>query len=117
MSRWKRGGREGDAPTEVEDFAIRVTTVHDAAEVEHLGSIVDLGPEAVLESLLLSFEGGRSLDEVEVGEDGDELGKTVRGEGGEGLEGFLSARRGSAMSLDRLESRNAPSQSRNFHRS
>lgn len=80
-------------PTQVEDLAIRVTTVHDAREVEHFGSIINLGPETVLKALLLRLEGGGSLDEVEVGEDGDELGKSVGGEGREGFEGFLLERR------------------------
>ena len=67
-----------DTPTKVEDLSIRVTTVHDTREVEHFGAVVHLGPESVLEPLLLRFERGRSLDEVEMGQNGDELGETVR---------------------------------------
>lgn len=83
--------REGEksVPTEVEDLAIRVSTIHHAREVKHFGSIVDLGPETVLQALLLRFESGGSFDEVEVGENSDEFGKSVGGEGREGFEGFL----------------------------
>lgn len=67
------------APAQVEDLPVRITTVHDSAKVEHFGSIVDLRPEPVLQSLFLRFKCCRRLDEVEMRKNGDNLGKTMGG--------------------------------------
>lgn len=67
-----------DEATEVEDLAVGVSAVEDSREVKHLGAVVHFGPEAVLESLLLSLEGGCFFNEVEVGEDGDDFRQAVR---------------------------------------
>lgn len=65
--------RNDYSPTEIENLPIRVSTVHDSAEVEHLRTIVNFSPESILESFLLRFESGGRLDEIEMSEDGDEL--------------------------------------------
>lgn len=106
---------DGDESTEVEDLAVGVSTIHDTAEVEHLGSVVHLGPESVLEARLLGFEGSGRLDEVEMCEDCDELGETVRRERREGFERFLRARR----QLTKQDGGHCdePSRIHNFHQS
>ena len=63
-----------DSPTEIENLSIRISTVHDSTEVKHLGTVVDFSPETILESFLLRFESGGSLDEIEMSEDCDKLG-------------------------------------------
>jgi len=103
-----RGGRRrggGDVPAQVEDLAVRVAAVHDARQVEHLGAVVHLGPEALFEALLLRLERRRRLDEVKVREDGHELGHAVRRERRQGLESFLRARKESQVGRGGSESR------------
>jgi hypothetical protein len=46
----------GPVPREIEYFAIWIATVHDAAQIEHLGAVVEFCPEPVLKPLLLRLE-------------------------------------------------------------
>ena len=77
------------SPTEVKDLAIGITTVHHAREVEHLGAVVYLRPEPVLQSLLLRLECRGRLDQVEVRQDRDDLGQAVARECRQRFERFL----------------------------
>jgi len=67
----------GDEAGEVEDLALEVAPVAEPREVEELGALVDLGPEAVLEGLLGVLELLRVLEPVQVGEDAHDLGEAV----------------------------------------
>ena len=78
-----------DEAGEVENLGVGVAAVEDAREVEELCALVDLRPEALLEGLFGVFECRGFFDEVEVGEDADDFGETVRLEDVEKLEGFL----------------------------
>lgn len=79
----------GRAPGQILDLPVRIPPIQDTAQVEHLGAVVDLGPKAMLEALLLSLESRGSFDEVEVGEDRDDLGQAMGREGRQDFESFL----------------------------
>lgn len=79
---------DADEAGEVEDLGVGVAPVEHAGEVEELGALVDLGPEALLEGLFGVFECRGLLDEVEVGEDADDLGEAMGLEDVEELEGL-----------------------------
>ena len=80
---------DGDEAGEVEDFSVGITSIKDAREVEELGTLVNLGPEALFQSLLCSTEGSGLPDEVEVCEDADDFGETVGLQNIEELKCFL----------------------------
>ncbi len=80
---------DGDEAGQVQNFSVGVATIEDTGEVEELGTLVDLGPEALLQSLLSCTEGSRFLDEVKVREDTNDFWKAVGLEDVQKLEGFL----------------------------
>lgn len=94
-----------DEPTEIEYFSIRITTIHYPTQVEHLCSIVNFSPESILESFLLGFECRGCLDEIEMGENGDDFRQTMRSEGGKCFERFLQECDVSKMNTQMYEKR------------
>lgn len=80
---------DADEAGEVEDFLVRISAVEDAAEIEELGSLVNLGPEAFLQTLFGLALDNYFLDEIEVGKDTDDFGKPMGLKDVEELERFL----------------------------
>lgn len=79
----------GDEAGQVKNLSVGVAAVQDAREVEQFGPLVDLRPEALLQSLFGVLQGGGFLDEVEVGEYSDDLRESMRLQDVKELKGFL----------------------------
>jgi hypothetical protein len=54
-----------------------VAPVHQPGQIEELSTVVNLGPEPMLELLFVLFENGRFVELVEVGEHAHHLGEPV----------------------------------------
>ena len=80
---------DADEAGEVQDLRVGVSPVQDTREVEEFRSLVYFGPEPLLECLFGIFENGGFFDEVEVGEDADNLGEPMGLQDVQEFEGFL----------------------------
>ena len=79
----------GDETAEILYLLVGVATIEDAGQVKELGTLIDFGPEALLESLFGGALGGDFFDEIKVGKDTDDFGEAVRLQDVEELKGFL----------------------------
>mmetsp|Transcript_45142 Transcript_45142/g.130690 ORF Transcript_45142/g.130690 Transcript_45142/m.130690 type:complete len:662 (-) Transcript_45142:545-2530(-) len=78
----------GDEARQVLDLVAVVAAILQAAEVEELGALVHLGPEAVLQRLLGLPQLLVVLEDIQVGEHADDAGEAVHLEDVDELEGF-----------------------------
>ena len=89
---------DADEAGEILYFSVWIATVEHAGEVEKFGTLIDLCPEAFLESFFGVAESSCFFYEIEMGQDTNDFGKTVRLEN---VEKFKSLLRGSEYSVDK----------------
>lgn len=83
---------DGDEAGKEIDLGIGVSSVDDTREGEQLRTLVDLGPEPVLEALLRIFERRGFSNQVEMGEEAENFGEPVGLQDIQELESFLHVR-------------------------